>query len=55
LTRYKADDFGTTGNLFSQIAQFDIAMNQTNYHNTLQQAFELLTTQENFPTNFSDT
>ncbi|KAJ7126324.1 hypothetical protein C8R44DRAFT_618387, partial [Mycena epipterygia] len=34
--------WGTTGNLFSQMAEFDIATNQTKYENAVLQSFELV-------------
>jgi hypothetical protein len=46
------DAFGITGNLYSQMAEFDIATNQTNYGKQLEQYFA---TVENARPNFTDT
>jgi hypothetical protein len=43
---------GFTGSLFSQMAEFDIATNQTNYENMLEQYFAIV---EKGRPNFTDT
>ncbi|KAJ7488237.1 hypothetical protein FB451DRAFT_1226753 [Mycena latifolia] len=51
--QFDGEAWGTTGNLFSQMAEFDIATNQMKYQSALEQYFELL--QKNSGrTNFSD-
>ncbi|KAJ6536171.1 hypothetical protein B0H19DRAFT_1182925 [Mycena capillaripes] len=45
------EGYGITGNLYSQMAEFDIATNQTKYQNVLEQYFQL---QETKDANFSD-
>ncbi|KAJ7488247.1 hypothetical protein FB451DRAFT_1226783 [Mycena latifolia] len=37
--QFDGEPWGTTGNLFSQMAEFDIATNQTKYENVLVQSF----------------
>ncbi|KAF7368651.1 Glycoside hydrolase family 76 protein [Mycena venus] len=45
------EGYGITGNLYSQMVEFDIATNQTKYQNVLEQYFQL---QETKRANFSD-
>ncbi|KAJ7310806.1 hypothetical protein DFH08DRAFT_1087998 [Mycena albidolilacea] len=45
------EGYGITGNLYSQMVDFDIATNQTKYQNVLEQYFQL---QETKRANFSD-
>ncbi|KAJ7131249.1 hypothetical protein C8R44DRAFT_904276 [Mycena epipterygia] len=52
--QFDGEAWGITGNLFSQMAEFDIATNQTKYENMLLQYFDLV---QKIPgrVNFSDT
>ncbi|KAF7373171.1 Glycoside hydrolase family 76 protein [Mycena sanguinolenta] len=48
---FHADPFGITGNLYSQMADFDIATNQTKYESILEKSFQQVDT---LGTNFSN-
>ncbi|KAJ6457607.1 hypothetical protein C8R45DRAFT_1032703 [Mycena sanguinolenta] len=49
---FDAEPFGIAGNLYSQMADFDIATNQTKYESILEKSFQLVDT---LGTNFSNT